>query len=81
MRQIWQMLKAWRASNFRMNLLQPDFKYDLRVMVTYENELKIFVPRFQTPEEVMRVCEFLVNAAHIVSVSNGLRMHVGAKGD
>lgn len=57
-----------------INLLQQNFKYEIFVGVEHNDDLKVHVPNVKDPVEIRKICNNLLQAAHIVAMRHGLRM-------
>lgn len=55
------------------NLLQPHFKYEIGIYVSYDGDLKIRTPATKI-DGVKEICDALLKAAHIIAMKSGLRI-------
>ena len=57
-----------------MNLLQPNFKYELFVGVCHDDDLKVHIPDLKHQQEAKKICNYLIQSAHVVAMRYKLRM-------
>ena len=57
-----------------INLLQPNFKYEIFVGVQHDEDLKVHIPDVKGQEEAKKICNYLLQSAHVVAMRYKLRM-------
>jgi len=62
------------------NLIDPVYRYDIRVMMTKNGDIRVFVEAPQSREEAMELCNTLVKAAHLVAMKHKLKMTIEPSG-
>lgn len=68
--------EKWRP----FNLLQPSFKTEIMIAVTQSDDLKVHAPDFRTKEEAKKLCNYLLQAAHIIALKAGLQLIMDREG-
>ena len=59
-----------------INLLQPNYKYEMFVGVQHNEDLKVHIPDLKDQQEAKKICNYFLQSAHIVAMKYGLRMIV-----
>ena len=57
-----------------INLLQPNYKYELFVGICHNDDLKVQIPDLKDQQEAKKICNYFLQCAHIVAMKYGLRM-------
>lgn len=60
-----------------MNLLGPDIKHEVLILINDKNEHRLLAPKLATRDEVILVAETLINAA--VALANQYGVQVSLK--
>ena len=68
-------IRNWLTQRF--NLLQPDYKFEIRVNVMNNDDLRVYVPNIRSKGEAKQMCESLIRASQIVAMKANLQLIIG----